>query len=454
MAPKKIVIVGAGPLGVGAGARLQERDHQDWVLFEKSNKVGGLAGSETDPQGFTWDRAGHVLFSKDERFNSLLDKKFSGKLFSLERKSYIRLQDRWIAYPFQNNIGHLAPEQTLECLLGLYAVSQEAAPSVQNFEDWIVTRFGRGIASLFMLPYNQKVWAHPLKDMGIYWMNDRVSVVDFQKILSGVILKKSETLWGPNARFFYPRGKGFGQLFEEWASPFSSRIKFDSEVMSIDPVKKTVTLKGKDPVSYDALISSLPLDQLIARMPSAPETVKQAARQLAFHGVYGIGIGLKKNLDWDVCWAYFPETSVPFYRVTHLSKYSPENVPQSDVEHYSSLLCEIPYSSHWPNPKETVIEKTINGLITSGIIEPQDRSSIISTHLMDCPYGYPIPTLQRDPLLAQINPWLEQQNILSRGRFGTWKYEIGNSDHAFMMGWEAVDRVLDGTPEKIFNSAQ
>ena len=37
--------------------------------------------------------------------------------------------------------------------------------------------------------------------------------------------------------------------------------------------------------------------------------------------------------------------------------------------------------------------------------------------------------------------------IWSRGRFGSWKYEVGNQDHSCMLGVEAVDNILTGAKE-------
>jgi protoporphyrinogen oxidase len=67
-----VVIVGAGPAGLGAAWRLHERGHTDWTLFEAGRFPGGLASSVLDPQGFTWDLGGHVLFSHYPYFDEVM----------------------------------------------------------------------------------------------------------------------------------------------------------------------------------------------------------------------------------------------------------------------------------------------------------------------------------------------------------------------------------------------
>ena len=47
----------------------------------------------------------------------------------------------------------------------------------------------------------------------------------------------------------------------------------------------------------------------------------------------------------------------------------------------------------------------------------------------------------------QALPWLQQFGIWSRGRFGSYKYEVANQDHSLMLGVEAADNVLFGSKE-------
>jgi len=163
--------------------------------------------------------------------------------------------------------------------------------------------------------------------------------------------------------------------------------------------------------------------------------------------MFVVGIGVRKRLESNKCWMYFPEDISPFYRVTYFSNYSPNNVPKGRVDTYCSLMCEISYSEFKKENKETIVEDTINGLINTGMLEEGERNLIVSKHSMDIDYAYPTPTLERDKALRAIQPFLMENDIYSRGRFGTWKYEIGNMDHSVMQGKEVVDCILQGTSE-------
>ena len=70
----RVVIVGAGPTGLGAANRLHELGHSSWDLFEAIDRPGGLARSFVDDAGFTWDIGGHVQFSHYPYFDRMMDR--------------------------------------------------------------------------------------------------------------------------------------------------------------------------------------------------------------------------------------------------------------------------------------------------------------------------------------------------------------------------------------------
>ena len=64
---------------------------------------------------------------------------------------------------------------------------------------------------------------------------------------------------------------------------------------------------------------------------------------------------------------------------------------------------------------------------------------------------YPTPSLGRDHVLKEALPYLRTKNVWSRGRFGSYKYEVANQDHSLMLGVEAADNICFGTMEATLN---
>ena len=69
----RILIIGAGPCGLGCARELMSLDHENRLVFERASVAGGYAGSVVDPQGFRWDFGGHVVFSHYGEFDRLLE---------------------------------------------------------------------------------------------------------------------------------------------------------------------------------------------------------------------------------------------------------------------------------------------------------------------------------------------------------------------------------------------
>src|SRR4051794_41607930 len=87
----RIVIIGAGPTGLGAGYRLQELGHDDWVILEANDYVGGLATSFTDDKGFTYDIGGHGVVRHYQDYQAPVAKHIGGDLTAVGRAGAVRL---------------------------------------------------------------------------------------------------------------------------------------------------------------------------------------------------------------------------------------------------------------------------------------------------------------------------------------------------------------------------
>jgi protoporphyrinogen oxidase len=448
-AQPRIVIIGAGPTGLGAAYRLKELGHKNFHMYERSSHLGGLASSFTDSAGFTWDIGGHVMFSHYKYYDECFDKLMGNDYQMNMRECWVRMFDSWVPYPFQNNIRHLPRQVTYECLSGLVkAQAKGDHKSAKNFREFIDKVFGEGIARHFMLPYNFKVWAHPAEMMNKEWIGERVAVLDVDRAIKNVVLGTDDFGWGPNNQFKFPLYGGTGEFYRRFGPAIGAEhYTLNKKVDFINIAKKEVRFSDGEIVKYDVLVTAMPLDKLCNEVINGemPREIKKAAAGLRHSGGYMVGIGIKQPCPSTKSWMYFPEANCPFYRATYLSNYSPYMTPDKDT-HYS-LLCETSYSEFKPVDGKTIVEQTIQGLINCGMIKEEDRKDIVSTWTYHADYSYPTPSVERDGILSQVIPYLESHGIYSRGRFGMWKYEVSNTDHTLMQGVELVNRLLLGEPE-------
>jgi protoporphyrinogen oxidase len=454
MANKKIVIIGAGPTGLAAAYRLHELGYDNWGLYEKSGHVGGHSTSHVDPFGFVWDEGGHVIFSHYPYFDRLVDRMLGSEVHERVRESWIVTPEAWVPYPFQNNLRYLPQSVQLSCLVGAAkAASNGHGRASLNFRDWILETFGEGIAEAFMFPYNSKVWTTPLEQMSKSWIGERVSVVDFERLLRNVLYQQDDVGWGPNNKFRFPLYGGTGEIYRRMAAQFPGKIHQEKALAEIDISRRTISFTDGTGDAYDILISTMPLDLLTRGIKSAASELLDATEHLQHNNLLVLGIGLKKKIETGRCWIYFTEKEMPCYRATYFSHYSPNNVPGGDTETYSSLMCEVSFRDGETPDADAILEKVITGLIRATILEESDRERIVSRYHRFVSYSYPIPTLNRDCALGVLQPFLLKQGIYSRGRFGAWRYEVGNMDHSVMMGVEAVNHILAGDPETVVYSS-
>lgn len=468
MSDKKIVIIGAGPTGLGAALRLTEMGHANWDLYDAGAVPGGLSRSYQDSQGFTWDLGGHVIFSHYAYFDDAMNLAVQ-EWNTLQRESWVRVAGVWAPYPFQYNIHRLPPAERDRCLRGLEEAAalqtSPGAPKPATFEDTFALQFGAGITELFMRPYNFKVWAVPASTMSTEWVGERVAQVDLARVRRCIDTNTDDVGWGPNATFRYPQHGGTGGIYTALQSKLP-RERFSlgdgSRAVGLDVAGRRLRLASGEVVAYDALISTVPLDDLLRMTAEAPapllpsaERLRQVADSLVFSTTHVIGLGIRGSPPAHLrtaCWLYFADPAIPFYRVTVLSNYAASNAPAG---HWSLMLEVSENARHKAVDAAAVVEDCVRGCLAADLLTTAD--AIVSRWHHVERKGYPVPFLGRNALLEEVLPALrDHYRVYSRGRFGGWKYEVANQDHSLMQGVEAVDHILglesEGGAEPTFHT--
>lgn len=444
----KIVILGGGPCGLGAAWRLNELGHKGWLLFEASDHWGGLATSFRDREGFLWDLGGHVLFSHYPYFDQVMDEllgKKDGWLFH-KREAWIKMQGRFIPYPLQQNIHYLSKEVFWECLEGIIDIQSDGSKArPAHFGEWMEKTFGKGLVKWFLRPYNFKVWGYPPEEMDWTWIGERVAPVDLKKILKNAIFQQDDVAWGPNAQFRFPKFGGTGAIWSQLAKSLpADRVFLNRKARKLDRKKHTVLFDDGSVEQYDALLSTIPLTTL-GEITTVP-FFGLGDDYLKYSSTHIVGMGLRGGPPEELaekCWIYFPEDNCPFYRATVFSNYSPNNVP--DISRQWSLMFEVSETTYKPVNNDTIVADVIEAAVNSGLISSRKMIGHVWNHRLS--KGYPLPARMRNDYLLSLLLELEKMDIYSRGRFGGWRYEVGNMDHSFMQGVECINKLLRSDEE-------
>lgn len=488
-----VVVIGAGPTGLSAAYHLG----RDAVLVERGRTVGGWCRSIED-HGFTFDFAGHIMFSNDPYVHQLYQLLLGDNVHWQDREAWIYSKQVYTRYPFQGALYGLPPEVIKECIVGAIearfgplnakvspeapagtsvdytgpdrrgmfeplmhnggtAEGKSAAPArraaysgverrraaaykgpPRNFEEFIYKVWGSGIAKHFAIPYNRKLWAVPLDEMETSWLGGRVPLPDLEEMISGALHPVGRPM-GPNARFGYPLRGGFQALMNGFLPLLKGQLRLDAEVTAISPAAHTATLADGTELHYEQLISTMPLPQLVATLGNeAPARVRAAAAALRHVSVRCVNIGVGRENLTEKHWIYYPEDTV-FHRIFVQGNASPYCNPPGGF----GLTCEITYSDAKPLPAhgDELIRRCVEDCIRVGIFRASDP--IWCANQVDMPVAYVVYDHDRAKNVKLIRDWLSDHDIVLAGRYAEWEYY--NSDHAFIAGKKAAEDVRPAT---------
>lgn len=472
--PVPCLIIGAGPTGLSAGYHYGEGA----VILEKNDTPGGWCRSVQD-KGFTFDYAGHIMFSQDPYVLQLYEMLLGDNLHWQDREAWVYNDGVYTRYPFQSALYGLPAEVIKECILGAiearYGETEartvplevaavkgqlrsenrsyrrdccadgavpdgETCPAAgdeeasENFEQFIMRTWGKGIARHFALPYNRKLWKLPLTEMETSWLGGRVPLPDLEQIIDGALQPLAKPV-GPNARFGYPLRGGFQALMNGFLPHLKCTLETNAAIAKILPQAHIAILADGRHYRYDQLISTMPLPELIKLMgDEVPQNVQAAAKKLRHVSVRCVNLGIGRTALTEKHWIYYPGETI-FHRIFVQGNASPECNPEGGF----GLTCEITYCPDNPLPAEgeALIARCVEDCIKVGMMRADDV--ILTANEVDMPYAYVVYDHARKANVTLIRQWLLTQDIHLSGRYSEWEYY--NSDHAFLAGKRAAENV-------------
>ncbi|HHZ83761.1 MAG TPA: protoporphyrinogen oxidase [Nitrospirales bacterium] len=425
-----IVIIGAGLAGLSTASFLGRVPHK---VFEREATVGGLCRSH-QVDGFTFDQTGHVLHCKSAEIRRFVEKLLGNTLVSHSRHSAIYSKNVLTPYPFQVHLHGLPQEVIRDCLLGYVStlVNRESSTHTRSpsFKAWILDNFGEGIAKHFMVPFNEKLWNVPLEELTTEWTG-LVPRPALQDVINGA-LGIGDREFGYNTRFFYPRSGGIQALPSALLQRIRS-VECQKEVIEINTKSRRVHFADGSMEHYEALVSTMPLPELLRRCTDLPKTLRERGEKLRWTSVYAVNLAvMRKNIS-SQHWIYFPEKTFPFYRIGFPMNLS----PAMGKVGASSIAAEIARRPGEDIPRSRLIKQTRAGLIRAGVCRPDD--TFVVSEVRDIPYAYVIFDRERGKIVPKMLGELERRGIYSIGRYGRWEHT--SMENAIQQGKDTATRL-------------
>jgi UDP-galactopyranose mutase len=432
MAKERTLILGAGLTGLSTAWHLKKKNI-NYQIFEKEDTPGGLCRSK-NIGGFIFDYGGHLLHFKHKYTYDLVKGLLNNNLIRHKRNSWVYSFNTYVPYPFQANFFGLSPQIAKDCLLGfIHAANNGHYKKNQdpNFRDWIYQTFGRGIARYFMLPYNKKFWTIPLSEITCDWINSFVPQPSLEEVIENTITRSTKPL-GYNANFWYSKKGGIQKLTSAFVERVN-KLNLSCCCQRIDIKNKKIFFRNGREEKYDRLISTLPLPELVNIVTDLPENITSSFKKLRWISILNLNLGINREGLSDKHWIYFPEKHFIFFRVGFPHNFSSQAVPPNK----SSLYIEISYSRNKLIDKKNIVLRIIKDLIKARIISATHR--LLAEDINDIKYGYPIYDYNYRLARRSILKFLQQNNIISCGRYGSWRYM--SMEDAILEGKEIAEKL-------------
>jgi protoporphyrinogen oxidase len=442
-----IAIIGAGLAGLSAACILN-RNSLPVQVFEAENFIGGAART-VKHRDYSFDLGTHRFYTKNREVLKLIDELAGEEMLTLQRMTRIYLQGKFVEYPlsFFDAISALETTTILkavtsystERLRGIFRSSPE-----DNFEEWLISRFGRTLYEIYFRPYSEKVWGVPCSQLKADFAAQRIKDLSLWEAFKNMVWKKGNKPMTLERQFLYPI-HGFGRISEGLAKELpDDSIKLNSPITCLEHdgqsifgiiYKNNGKLCRYEPAQ---VISTFSMSDLVGCLsPAPPVEVLDAAAGLKYRDQIFVFITLDREQVTPDHWIYFSSDDVFFGRIHEPKNWSSAMSPSGKTSLVVEIFC---YESEpiWKEPDESLIKKVSCRIAELNLIE---EGQVIDGCVVRLKKAYPLYVDNYEQRTETILHFLHPiKNLQIAGRNGLFKYTSG--DYCIEMGIKAAENLM------------
>ncbi len=440
----RVVVLGAGPAGVGAAFALRREKLADVTVLERAPKVGGLASS-FDLRGVHVDFGSHRLHPAcAPRILDDVRSLLGSDLLDRPRHGRIRLRGRWVHFPLAplDVALHMPPAFLAGAALdqGKKLLGARRPTDHESFASVVRAGLGETICRDFYFPYARKIWGEDPEQLSAIQARRRVRASSALKLARKLMNAVPGLKPKGAGRFFYPR-RGFGQIAEGYAAEaerLGAQIFLQSTVQEVSASRDRVLVQfereGKrETLEATHVWSTLPVTEL-ARMAGAPESLMADVRGIRFRSMILVYLVVAQDQFTEYDAHYFPEAHIPITRLSEPKNYSASREPRG----VTVLCAELPCAredSVWSASDAELGELVLQALRDAGLPRPGALLEVVTRRLG---HAYPIYHLGYETKLAAVDRWVGGlPRVLTLGRQGLFAHD--NTHHTLAMAYAASE---------------
>jgi protoporphyrinogen oxidase len=417
MAHHPLVILGAGMTGLAAGMA------SGAPIYEAGFFPGGICSSYGIRPGEVEKRfnclsdncvyrfelgGGHWIFGGDPAVVAAI--RHVAPVNSYERRSSVWIPSKGVRtpYPIQNHLKSLGTQIAAKALSEMISSSSFA---VRTLEEWLHRSFGPTLTDLFFGPF------HNLYTAGLWTeiapQDEYKSPVCLEHVLRGTLGDVPAV--GYNTSFLYPKS-GLNSLARGFAA--QCEIHYEKKAVSIDIPAHAIHFSDGSCVTYDRLISTLPLNRML-------EMADMESRYTAdpFTSVLVLNIGACRGASCPYDhWIYLPESCSGFHRIGFYSNVDPMFLPAAvrSTGNRVSIYVERSFRGG-EKPDKSAVDKyklaVVEELQKWRII---DEVEVLDSTWIDVAYTWSWPRSQWKQWAFQA---LQTCDVYMVGRYARWSFQ-------------------------------